>query len=62
MDSLSKKTFYTVEEVLKDVQNGKLIIIVDDSSADNEGVIFQAAQKVIFQVNTLAKIYNYSKI
>ena len=45
MDSLSKKTFYTVEEVLKDVKNGKLIIIVDDSSADNEGVIFQAAQK-----------------
>jgi 3,4-dihydroxy 2-butanone 4-phosphate synthase / GTP cyclohydrolase II len=45
MDSLSKKTFYSVEEVLKDVKDGKLIIIVDDSSADNEGVIFQAAQK-----------------
>jgi 3,4-dihydroxy 2-butanone 4-phosphate synthase / GTP cyclohydrolase II len=45
MDSLIKKTFYSVEEVLKDVKDGKLIIIVDDSSADNEGVFFQAAQK-----------------
>ena len=45
MDSVNEKTFYTVEEVVEDVKNGKLIIIVDDRSADNEGVFFQAAQK-----------------
>jgi 3,4-dihydroxy 2-butanone 4-phosphate synthase/GTP cyclohydrolase II len=45
MDSLNKKTFYSVEEVIKDIQNGKLLIIVDDRSSDNEGVFFQAAQK-----------------
>ena len=46
MDSVNEKTFYTVEEVVEDVKNGKLIIIVDDRSADNEGVFFQAAERI----------------
>jgi GTP cyclohydrolase II len=47
MDSLNKKIFYTIEEVIEDVKNGKLIIIVDDKSEDNEGVFFQAAEKAL---------------
>ena len=45
MDFLNEKIFYSVEEVIEDVKNGKLIIIVDDKSAENEGVFFQAAEK-----------------
>ena len=47
MDSLNKKIFYTIEEVIEDVKNGKFIIIVDYKSADNEGVFFQAAEKAL---------------
>jgi len=48
MVSSSKKTsiFSTIEESIEDIKKGKIIIIVDDRSQNNEGVFFQAAEKV----------------
>jgi len=48
MVSSNKKTsiFSTIEESLEDIKKGKIIIIVDDRSQNNEGVFFQAAEKV----------------
>jgi len=48
MVSSSKKTsiFSTIKESIEDIKRGKIIIIVDDRSQNNEGVFFQAAEKV----------------
>jgi len=48
MVSSNKKTsiFSTIEESIEDIKKGKIIIIVDDRSQNNEGVFFQAAEKV----------------
>ncbi|MCG2788722.1 MAG: GTP cyclohydrolase II [Actinomycetia bacterium] len=49
MNSLNKdfeKFFHGVEEIITDIKAGKIIIIVDDKSQENEGVLFQAAEKV----------------
>lgn len=41
-----KARFYSIEDTLDDIRSGKIIIIVDDRSLHNEGVFFQAAEKV----------------
>lgn len=49
MNSLNKdfeKFFHRVEEIITDIKTGKIIIIVDDKSQENEGVLFQGAEKV----------------
>ncbi len=47
MDSSNKtRHFYPVEDITSDVKKGKIIIIVDDKSPNNEGFFFQAAEKV----------------
>ncbi len=47
MDSQNKsKYFYPVENITGDIKKGEIIIIVDDKSPNNEGVFFQAAEKV----------------
>ncbi len=49
MNSLNKdfeKFFHKVEEIITDIITGKIIVIVDDKSQENEGVLFQAAEKV----------------
>lgn len=49
MDSQNKKNkklFYSIEDTIDDIRQGKIIIIVDDKSLHNEGVFFQAAEKV----------------
>lgn len=48
MVSSNKKTsiFSTIEKSIEDIKKGKIIIIVDDRSQNNEGVFFQAAEKV----------------
>lgn len=49
MDSQNKKNknlFYSIEDTIDDIREGKIIIIVDDKSLHNEGVFFQAAEKV----------------
>ena len=52
MNSLNKdfeKFFHKVEEIITDIKAGKIIIIVDDKSQENEGVLFQAAEKVTIE-------------
>jgi 3,4-dihydroxy 2-butanone 4-phosphate synthase/GTP cyclohydrolase II len=48
MASSSKRhsAFSTIEKAIEDIKKGKIVIIVDDRSRNNEGVFFQAAQKV----------------
>ncbi len=46
MDSLNKKYFSKIEEAILDIEQGSIMIIVDDKSENNEGVFYQAAQKV----------------
>ena len=38
--------FNTVEEALEDIENGKIIVVVDDESRENEGDLVMAAQFV----------------
>ena len=38
--------FATIEEALLDVQDGKLVIIVDDEDRENEGDFIVAAEKI----------------
>src|SRR4030043_926939 len=52
MNSLNKdfeKFFHKVEEIITDIKAGKIIIIVDDKSHENKGVLFQAAEKVTIE-------------
>ena len=40
-----KKTFDTVEAVIADLRKGKMVIVVDDASRENEGDLILAAEK-----------------
>ena len=44
--SKGSHAFSSIEKALGDIKNGRIIIIVDDRSRSNEGVFFQAAEKV----------------
>ncbi len=46
MGSQNKNIFSSIEDSMEDVKLGKIIIIVDDRSVNNEGAFFQAAEKV----------------
>lgn len=48
--------FNTIEEVIEDIRNGKMIIITDDESRENEGDLVMAAEKVTPEsINFMAK-------
>ena len=42
--------FHSVEEVIEDLQNGKMVIVVDDESRENEGDLVCAAERVTPEV------------
>lgn len=42
----SNQNFYKIEEAIQDIQNGKIIIVVDDQSRENEGDFIVAAEKI----------------
>jgi 3,4-dihydroxy 2-butanone 4-phosphate synthase / GTP cyclohydrolase II len=44
--NIKSSAFSPIEESVKEIKKGKIIIIVDDRSPTNEGVFFQAAEKV----------------
>lgn len=51
-----KKTVRSVEAAIKDFQEGKMIILVDDEDRENEGDLAMAAEKVTPQaINFMAK-------
>lgn len=50
------KHFDSVESVLKDIRAGKMVIVTDDASRENEGDLVMAAEKVTPQaINFMAK-------
>lgn len=38
--------FNTIQEALRDIQNGKMVIVVDDKDRENEGDLVMAAEKI----------------
>ena len=47
---MTKEKFSTIESAIKDIKNGKMVIVVDDPSRENEGDLVCAAQKVTPQI------------
>src|SRR3989338_2041199 len=48
--------FNTVEEVIRDIRAGKIVIVTDDQDRENEGDLVMAAQKVSpAAINFMAK-------
>jgi len=45
-NSSSGGAFHPIEEVIKDVRNGKVIILTDDEDRENEGDLIVAAEKI----------------
>jgi len=53
---MEKYKFNTIEEALKDIAKGKIVILVDDEDRENEGDLCMAAEKVTpAAVNFMAK-------
>ena len=51
-----EKKFSTIEEAIIDIQQGKIIVIVDDEDRENEGDLMVAAEKVTPEIiNFMAK-------
>ena len=46
MSENDKKILHTVEEVLEDIREGKVVIVVDDEDRENEGDFIVAAEKI----------------
>src|SRR5262245_9359580 len=54
--SSMKQRFNSIESVITDLQNGKMVIVVDDADRENEGDLIMAAQYVTPEaVNFMAK-------
>jgi 3,4-dihydroxy 2-butanone 4-phosphate synthase/GTP cyclohydrolase II len=53
---MEKYRFNTVDEAIVDIENGKMIILVDDEDRENEGDLCMAAEKVTPEaINFMAK-------
>lgn len=53
---MSKYKFNTIEEVIKDIKNGKMVVLVDDEDRENEGDLTIAAEKITpHAINFMAK-------
>ena len=51
-----KKVFSSIDDAIKDIRQGKMVIIVDDEDRENEGDLVMAAEKVTPEaVNFMAK-------
>ncbi|ACY40335.1 bifunctional 3,4 dihydroxy-2-butanone-4-phosphate synthase/GTP cyclohydrolase II [Blattabacterium sp. (Blattella germanica) str. Bge] len=46
----SNQNFDHIEEAIQDIQNGKIIIVVDDKNRENEGDFIVAAEKITPQI------------
>jgi len=48
--------FCTIEEAIKDIKKGKMVIVIDDPDRENEGDLLMAAEKVTPEaINFMAK-------
>ncbi len=53
---MRKYTFNTIDEAIKDIKKGKMVILIDDEDRENEGDLMIAAEKVTPQaINFMAK-------
>jgi 3,4-dihydroxy 2-butanone 4-phosphate synthase/GTP cyclohydrolase II len=53
---MSRYHFNTIEEAIKDIKKGKMVILIDDEDRENEGDLTIAAEKVTPQaINFMAK-------
>jgi len=53
---MSKYKFNTIEDAIKDIKRGKMVILVDDEDRENEGDLTIAAEKITPQaINFMAK-------
>lgn len=53
---MDKKKFNTIEEAIKDIAAGKMVVLVDDEDRENEGDLCMAAEKVTPEaINFMAK-------
>lgn len=53
---MSDTTFNTIQEAIEDIQNGKMIIVVDDEDRENEGDFVMAADVATPEaINTMVK-------
>jgi len=54
--SAANTTFSSIEEIIADVREGKMVIMVDDEKRENEGDLIMAAEKVRAQdINYMAR-------
>ncbi|HWM29707.1 MAG TPA: bifunctional 3,4-dihydroxy-2-butanone-4-phosphate synthase/GTP cyclohydrolase II [Woeseiaceae bacterium] len=54
--SMADSTFSSIEEIIADVRDGKMVIMVDDENRENEGDLLMAAEKVRAQdINYMAR-------
>ena len=53
---MEKYKLNTIEEALEDIENGKMVILVDDEDRENEGDLCMAAEKITAEaINFMAK-------
>ncbi len=53
---MSKYKFNTIEEAIKDIMSGKMVVLVDDEDRENEGDLTIAAEKITpHAINFMAK-------
>ncbi len=53
---MQESVFSSIEEAIEDIKNGKMVIVVDDPSRENEGDLVMAAEKVTPEaINFMAK-------
>ncbi len=53
---MSEFTFHTIPEAIEDIQDGKMLIVVDDEDRENEGDFLMAADKATSDaINIMAK-------
>ncbi|MEO0135300.1 MAG: 3,4-dihydroxy-2-butanone-4-phosphate synthase, partial [candidate division WOR-3 bacterium] len=51
-----KERFAQIEEAIKDIKKGKMVIVVDDEARENEGDFICAAEKITpAKINFMAK-------
>src|SRR6201987_5154549 len=54
--SSTKSAFATIEDAIEDIRQGKMVVVVDDESRENEGALTMAAQFVTPEaINFMAK-------
>ena len=58
VDDVPQEIFATIEEAVEDIQQGRIVIVVDDADRENEGDLIMAAEKATPE--SIAFIVRYS--